>query len=467
MPRRLVTTAAAVLCLLAPTAAAEAPPESPADVSNVADGALTLLLAGDSIITQPWSGDREPAFLDLVARVRAADVALVNLELVLHDFDNPAQADSGGGHMAARPAMAGELAWAGVDMVAHANNHSFDYGSGGVLATGDAAARAGLVLAGSGPDLQRARAPAYLTRPDGTVALVATASTFTPYGKASRSRADVPGRPGLNPLTAVPLRHLAVPGFLESAFWGTADLLGLPHRRWDDGWGKLYSLSVHTGTGLGLRRGFRVDRDDVEANLAAVRAAAARADVVVFSIHAHDQGPWLEELAHRAVDAGADVFLAHGPHRMLGVELHRGRPIFYGLGDFVFQPHRVERFPTEHYERNRLGEGATVEDVRRKFVTGSKLYGEREPWESVAAVLRYEAGALREVRLLPMDLGFREPLPVRDKAQLADDRTLGKPRRADRTLGRRIVDTIGDRSRPYGTAIRYLDGENAGLVVLP
>ena len=75
----------------------------------------------------------------------------------------------------------------------------------------DNVARAGLVLAGSGKDLQSARAPAYFAHPDGTVALVSTASTFTPYGKASRSRPDLHGRPGLNPLTTEPRRYLELP----------------------------------------------------------------------------------------------------------------------------------------------------------------------------------------------------------------------------------------------------------------
>jgi poly-gamma-glutamate capsule biosynthesis protein CapA/YwtB (metallophosphatase superfamily) len=60
--------------------------------------------------------------------------------------------------MASPPSIAAELKWAGFDMLAHANNHAFDYGASGVLETIDHVERAGLVLAGSGPDLQRARA---------------------------------------------------------------------------------------------------------------------------------------------------------------------------------------------------------------------------------------------------------------------------------------------------------------------
>ena len=165
----------------------------------VADGNLTLFLAGDAIITQPWSGDADPGFRALIGAIRGTDVALVNLELTLHDFEGYAQADSGGMHLAARPRIAHELAWAGIDMVSGANNHAFDYGSTGVLDTLDSVAAAGMAIAGSGRDLQAARAPAYFTHPDGTVALVSTAATFVPYGKASHTRPDLHGRPGPQP----------------------------------------------------------------------------------------------------------------------------------------------------------------------------------------------------------------------------------------------------------------------------
>jgi poly-gamma-glutamate capsule biosynthesis protein CapA/YwtB (metallophosphatase superfamily) len=365
--------------------------EAPADPSRghrqgaapaaaAADGELTLLLAGDAILAEPWSDDRDPAFLALVDQIRAADAALVNLELVLHDKGYP-QADHSGGYMAARPAIAAELAWAGVDLVAHANNHTFDYGSIGVLETLDSAARAGLVLAGSGKDLQAARAPAYFAHPDGTVALVATAQRYIPYGKASRSRPDLHGRPGLNPLATEPRRHVELPPAAARALWGAAELAGLPRRRLDEAWFELLGLRFRAGERLGLRQGRRVDPKDLEGNLAAVRAAAAAADLVVFSIHAHQQeGAWLTELAHRAIDAGADVFFAHGPHEMRGVEVHKGRPIFHGPGDFVFQPHRLERVPAEFYDHLGLGDDATIEDAREAIVEGNPFFLAREPW---------------------------------------------------------------------------------------
>ncbi len=69
------------------------------------------------------------------------------------------------------------------------------------------------------------------------------------------------------------------------------------------------------------------------------RACAARADIVVASHHwglHQDVLQYMTEIAHAAVEAGADVVIGHGPHYSLPVEVYKGKPIFYGLGSFSF-----------------------------------------------------------------------------------------------------------------------------------
>ena len=99
------------------------------------DTTFTLLLAGDAMIVRPWSHDTDPAFLRLVETIRSADLAVTNLETVIHDFKGYAQANSGGTHMHSPPPIAAELRWAGFDLVTNANNHAFDYGEIGLLET--------------------------------------------------------------------------------------------------------------------------------------------------------------------------------------------------------------------------------------------------------------------------------------------------------------------------------------------
>jgi poly-gamma-glutamate synthesis protein (capsule biosynthesis protein) len=71
-------------------------------------------------------------------------------------------------------------------------------------------------------------------------------------------------------------------------------------------------------------------------DLAALRA---KADVVVASCHwgvGREVLQYMTEIAHTAIDAGADIVVGHGPHYSLPVEIYRGKPIFYGLGSFSF-----------------------------------------------------------------------------------------------------------------------------------
>jgi poly-gamma-glutamate synthesis protein (capsule biosynthesis protein) len=81
------------------------------------------------------------------------------------------------------------------------------------------------------------------------------------------------------------------------------------------------------------------DRDYLarfEKDIASTREAC---DLVVASFHwglHKDVLDYMKEIAHRAIDAGADVVVGHGPHYSLGVEVYRGKPIFYGLGCFSF-----------------------------------------------------------------------------------------------------------------------------------
>ena len=80
------------------------------------------------------------------------------------------------------------------------------------------------------------------------------------------------------------------------------------------------------------------------AYLAALRATtsrrcAAQADIVVASCHwglGEEVLDYMTEIAHAAIDAGADIVIGHGPHYSLPVEIYRGKPIFYGLGSFSF-----------------------------------------------------------------------------------------------------------------------------------
>jgi poly-gamma-glutamate synthesis protein (capsule biosynthesis protein) len=84
----------------------------------------------------------------------------------------------------------------------------------------------------------------------------------------------------------------------------------------------------------------------LRADIAALRS---RADIVIASHHwglDHEVLDYQIDIAHTAIDAGADLVMGHGPHMPLGIEIYQGKPIFYGLGSFSFETgHRGRQHP--------------------------------------------------------------------------------------------------------------------------
>lgn len=406
---------------------------------------ISLLLAGDAMLTRPWSHVREAGFLGLVDRIRSADVAIANLETVIHEFKGHAQADCGGIYMASPPEIAAELKWAGFDMLAHANNHSFDYGVSGIVETIEHAERAGLIIAGSGRDLQRARAPQYFQCDGAKVALVAMAADFVSYGKASSSRPDLHGRPGVNPLTVVRKRSMTLhPVRAVNRAWNYCRraLRAAPAwRRFQD-----LQLDVSWGREAAVT--------DAKADLDSIAEAVCNAGIVVVSIHAHRQGKWLANFAHHAIEQGASVVFVHGPHHVRGVELYRGRPIFYSMGDFVFEVESITRLPAEAYEQVGLAADAPIEELRFPGAV-AELLADRKNFEGFVSSLSIADGSVKRIHLLPIDLQFDDD---RDRR--------GRPKLAAPELGERIIATVANKSKQFGTRIHYNRGNNRGEVEL-
>jgi poly-gamma-glutamate synthesis protein (capsule biosynthesis protein) len=404
-------------------------------------------------MTLPWSGVDDPTFCDLIAEMRGADVTIVNLEAVIHSHRGYAQAHSGGTWTASPPAIAHELAWAGVDMVAHANNHTFDYGSEGVVETLEHVTAAGLKLAGSGKDMQAARAPATVTAKGKWIALLAMAASFVPYGKASRSRPDHRGRPGLNPLALTRGTTITVTPGLADVMRRFDLLLRRDQERYQRTHFRRFGVNWEIGAELGMVRGQRPVLADRTGNLAAIAEASAVADVVVVSIHAHEQSQWLRDFARDAVAAGAGVVLVHGPHEVRGIAFVADCPVFYGLGDFVYQAAQVAALPSDAYEAAGLDEGATPADLVRVATPVAALVAKRETFEGCAALLRYDNAKRPVITLLPLDLQYG-----------GDATVLGRPRLAGRELGEKIIADIAKHSRKCGTAVIYCERTNTGVV---
>ncbi len=422
--------------VLAATAAAQ---ESEAD--------FTMALTGDSIITRALSVYEEPAYLQMIERIRRADVAFTNLEVLLHDYEVYPAHESGGTWMRADPAMAKELVWAGFDLVSMANNHTGDYGVEGMRLTMKHVRAAGLVGAGVGESLAAAREAKFLETSKARVALVSMASTFTDHSVAGRSRSDMPPRPGLSPLRFTTTRIITPEAMQELRQAAAA----LGQRLPEDSHRLRFSGETFV-VGERPTRRTTPNEQDVAEIAAVVRNAKLLADYVIVTIHAHESGAermapaeFLVTFAHAMVDAGADVFVGHGPHVLRGVEIYEGKPIFYSLGDFLFQNETLLRLPAENYEPYGLGPDAHVADFNlNRYANDTRSFpAQPEIWESVIAMPTFRGGELASIELHPISLQHGAPRWVR-----------GRPLPADEGLSRKILDDLVRISAPFGTTIR-------------
>lgn len=441
---RIVRPLAAILVALAGAPGATAQ-------DGVGDGVFTLALAGDAIITQKLSTYRDPPFMRMLALIRGTDAAFTNLEMLFHDYEPYPMHESGGTYMRAEPALLKELVWAGFDLVSMANNHTGDYGVEGMRLTRRYVDAAGLVGAGVGENLPEAREARFLETADGRVALISVASTFSEHSAASRPRGAVRGRPGLNPLHFETLR-VVTRDQLEQLRAALREI-GLNVPRQGDTL-RAFNQRFAVGEPPGVRTS--PDAADVEEIAAVVRNAARLADYVIVTVHAHEgagrssePAQFLVTFARAMVDAGADLFVGHGPHVLRGIEIYQGKPVFYSLGDFIFQNETVLRLPDENYRPYALDESRGVADFNdARYANDTRGFPtQREIWESVVAVVRWRDKAVDGIELHPITLGFGKPRTVR-----------GRPMLAEGELARKIIGDVTERSRPFGTTIEWRDG---------
>jgi len=271
------------------------------------DATTSLFAVGDVYVDR---SDPDTAYPAGDAFLAQGDIVFGNCEGVYGSGLEPAVTT--GPPVIASPANAAALGRAGFHVVSLANNHAVDGGPAGVMSTIDALAQQGIGVVGAGPDIRAAHSPLTIERNGIRVAFLAYASVF-PHGyEASLTR------PGI----AVVRSH--------TAYLPPADYLWLP------------------GADPVIRT--VEDPEDLAAFQADIAAARADADIVAVSMHWGDMyRPYVvmdheRRLGRAAIDAGADVVLGHHHHMLRGMEFHRGKPIWYGLGHHLFDlPDIAER----------------------------------------------------------------------------------------------------------------------------
>jgi poly-gamma-glutamate capsule biosynthesis protein CapA/YwtB (metallophosphatase superfamily) len=264
----------------------------------------TLILVGDVNLMN--LADPAVPFRRLGAELAEADALFGNLECLLYHPPDGHTVDHEG--FFADPAISGEaLRLAGFAAVGLANN--VNYGSAAILGSIAALDRLGIAHSGAGGNLSAARAPAIVERAGMRIGFVQRSSVYWPTNHEAGERSA-----GIAALRA----HTAyqVPAHKTRPEIPPMNRPGIPPIvvTWPD---RAYLAAF---------------ADDI----AALRQ---RADLVAASCHwglGEEVLDYMPEIAHAAIDAGADVVIGHGPHYSLPVEVYRGKPIFYGLGSFSF-----------------------------------------------------------------------------------------------------------------------------------
>ena len=392
---------AALFAIVCTMGAAQRPQSAP----------ITITLAGQSMIRSDIRAT-SPAAVPVIQGLLKGDVVFTNLEAAVAEKGETVHEGRG---FLTPPEALDALTTFGFNLLSLSGNHAFDLKVTGIQNTIREADSRKIVHAGTGNNLAEAAAPGYLHTPKGTIALIASASgLITPGGSATADR------PGVNELRVEA-------GDKENE--ATVDLPGAP--------------------------GNTPNPEDAQRILQSIRDARQHADLVIVYQHNHVFGnhsfatifteglqerlapnEWLKKWTHAEVDAGADIIVMHGAPLLHGVEIYHGRPIFYDLGNFIYNVP-----PTLTY------------------------IDEPMNWESAVAYVQFQGKNLQSISFRPIamnNVGEGQPDIHNEYAnnQFLDTRGLPSP-----VTGARagyILQRLADASKPFGTTVE-IKGDTAEI----
>lgn len=423
-----------------------------------AGGKVVLTAAGDAFFVQrfPKGYSVDPRLRDWIL---SGDARLVNFEAVVNDGSCSPAAQSGGTWATMDPSVFPELWEFGFNGCGCANNHSLDYTFDGLRLTMKTLRNAGKPFAGIGEDLQEATRAAFVDTPAGKVAFVSVTSTYSPGAMAGWTTSRVKGRPGLNGLRHVDtylvkperleqLREIAAATALNaSREFSQKTGFSLPDAPGAYQFGTLaFKASDSEG------RTSKCNAKDLKRITDAISDARAKAVAVVVLAHSHsfrwrdcfEPDDYFVEFCRAAVDAGADAVIGGGTHQLKGIEFHDGKPIFYSLGDFVFQNNVVPVVPPDFCEKYGVPLDSDAKTALLARSKGGKvgLHMFRDNFLSVVPRIELVGGRVVSVAMLPIELHFGMDWSVN-----------GLPRPADAEATATIAATLERLSRPFGTAV--------------
>jgi len=240
-------------------------------------GEIVISAVGDIMLAGKWTPllrqkGYDHAFGGVAAALAYGDINLANLESPIASGGR--EYTSKKFRFRAETEVARAVRKAGFNLVNLANNHSMDFGGAALAETMANLEAAGIAWIGAGADLAEARKMALFTVKGKKIAFLGYSLTQPVEFFAARQR----------PGTAPGYEHIFLPDIAK---------------------------------------------------------ARRKADYVIVSFHWGKEGrsmplPLQRSIAHKAIDAGADVIIGHHPHVLQGIERYGKGIIFYSLGNFIF-----------------------------------------------------------------------------------------------------------------------------------
>jgi poly-gamma-glutamate capsule biosynthesis protein CapA/YwtB (metallophosphatase superfamily) len=407
---------------------------------------FTFAAVGDIIIRRPV-GEGDAGYQALAKVMREADMTYANMEGPILD-----EAKFRGPLAGGPKSVVNELKRMGVRIMTDANNHTLDAGLEGMFETHRLLDEAGIVHAGSGKNLADARQARIAVTPKGTVAAIGMYSIDPSSNNRSRFTDATENMPGLNPLHVTPYNvvtaeHMQALKKIRDAIYARRPEVHVPVApvAADEPAGRLrlfqtaFTVGPHPGDLT-----YEMDPADLKGIITSVRVGKQLADFLVVAIHCHQNSfafqaysqdhstpNFLIELAHQVIDNGADAFVGHGVHNLRGVEIYKGKPIFYGVSSFFY--HR----------------GAAPEITSLSAGAGAGVNELEDNLETLLTTSRFEDGKLVEVRLYPADLGQDRTRPISRS---------GTPSTPSPEMARRVLERLQVLSKQFGTTISIENG---------
>ncbi len=266
---------------------------------------VRVAMVGDIFLQQRLPHSQELA--EVCAVLRSADVVFGNLETPVSTRGRPTEKWI---NMRMPPDLLSDVKDLGFDVLTLANNHMMDYGEVAFYDTLGHMRERDLSVVGAGADIDAAWRAEIVSVGEIKVAFLGAASTLGPGSAAAE------GSPGVAPIHVSESYNVDFASTMEQP--GSAPYVFT--RAW---------------------------REDVERAVAAIDAVRSEAHLVVLALHWGVPPFWRSrfqdgladyqiEVGHALIDAGADVIVGHHPHSLQEVEVYRGKPIFYSLGNFIF-----------------------------------------------------------------------------------------------------------------------------------